>query len=81
MPMALIPWRPWGLIPAHHIQLVQELIDPGVIIVTLCSYKVQGSAVLSTDLLHQVIRDFLGLAGGWGAKENHMLIPPNVKEE
>lgn len=53
-----------ALVPAHHIQLVQELIDPGMVIVTLRSYEVQGSAVLSADLLHQVIRDFLGLAGG-----------------
>lgn len=58
-----------ALVPAHHIQLVQELIDPGMVIVTLRSYEVQGSAVLSADLLHQVIRDFLGLAGGRGGGE------------
>ena len=52
---------PWPLVPAHHIQLIQELIDPGVIIVTLGSHKVQGPAVLSADLLHQIIRNLLCL--------------------
>lgn len=57
------PRGPWPPIPAHHIQLVQELIDPGMVVVTLRSHEVQGSAVLSADLLHEVIRDFLCLAG------------------
>ena len=70
---------PWPPVPAHHIQLIQELIDPGVIIVTLGSHKVQGPAVLSADLLHQIIRNLLCL--GRQAKESQAAVLQNLNTE
>ena len=49
------------LVPAHGVELVEELVHAGVVIVTLSSYQIQSSAVLRADLLQQVVRNLLSL--------------------
>lgn len=49
------------VLPPDHIKFIQELVAAGVVVITLGHHQIEGSAVLRTDLLHQVIRHFLGL--------------------
>lgn len=55
--------RPWPPVPAHHVQLIQKLVDARMIVVTLGGHEVQGPAVLTAEFLHQVVGDLLGLGG------------------
>lgn len=48
-------------VPADGVELVQELVRSGVVIITLGSHQVQSPAVLGADLLHQVVRELLSL--------------------
>lgn len=48
-------------VPAYGVELVEELIHSGVVIITLSSHQIQSSAVLGADLLQQVVRHFLSL--------------------
>lgn len=49
------------LVPAHGVELVEELVHAGVVIITLSSHQIQSSAVLRADLLQQVVRNLLSL--------------------
>lgn len=51
-------------LPPDHVEFIQELVDARVVVITFCHYQVKGPAVLGTDLLHQVIGDFLSLQEG-----------------
>jgi len=55
-------------LPPDHVELIQELVDAGVVVVTFCHHQVEGAAVLGADLLHQVVRHFLSLREGDGGQ-------------